>query len=52
MQIEEVTLITLIADDGKTFMRKSDNEILGNKITLGINDDTDNYIEIDDTSEE
>lgn len=46
--------ITWIADEGKTFMCKINNEIIGNNIQLGDNpitnepDTIDNYIEVDD----
>lgn len=46
MKIETMQLVVLVADEGKTFARKEDNEILGTTLYLGINDSPDNYIEV------
>lgn len=46
--------ITWVADEGKTFMCKINNEIVGNNIQLGDNpitnepDVIENYVEVDD----
>lgn len=42
----------LIADEGKTFKRVSDNEILDTIITLGKYDKAENYIEVDKPKDE
>lgn len=36
------------ADEGKVFIRKSDNLNMGNGLDLGLDDDIENYEEIDD----
>lgn len=54
MKTEEsqVTLIKLMADEGKTFARKSDGEVLGTVLYLGKFDVAENYEEIDQPIEE
>lgn len=52
MKVETTNLKTLIADEGKTFKRISDNEILGKKITFDtkfVNEY--NFVEIDEIKE-
>lgn len=39
-----------LCDEGKIFIRKSDGDIMGDGMDLGINDSIDNYEEIDDPS--
>lgn len=46
MKTETMQLVVLVADEGNTFARKEDNEILGATLYLGINDSPDNYIEV------
>ena len=41
----QVTITELIADDGKQFVRISDGQIVGERITLGTEDSADNYTE-------
>ena len=41
-----------LADDGKMFVRKSDNFIMGDGIDIGINDSIENYEEKAFTEEE
>ena len=38
----------LIAEDGYVYALKSDNTIYGKRITLGITDNPDNWIKIDE----
>ena len=42
----EVTITELIADEGKLFVRISDNAVLGDRITLGTDDREENYTEV------
>lgn len=42
----KINIVHIVADDGMTFARKEDNEILGTTLYLGINDSADNYIEV------
>lgn len=42
----EVTVTELFADEGKQFVRISDNAVLGDRITLGTEDRAENYIEV------
>lgn len=39
--------INYMADEGKVFIRKSDNLIMGHSLGLGSEDNINNYIEID-----
>ena len=45
IRIETSTVTEITADEGKRFVRKSDNALLGDKITLGTDDSPENYRE-------
>jgi len=51
MKHEEGTNLYL-ADDGRMFVRKSDNVVLGDGVDLGVGDSIDNYDEREFTAEE
>ena len=40
--------VNYTSDEGKVFIHKETKEILGNGISLGLNDSIENYEEIDD----
>ena len=40
-----------LADEGKIFIRKSDGLIMGEELALGVNDNIDNYIEVEQKTE-
>ena len=48
MKSQEITLIKYQADEGKVFAKKSNGEIVGRIICLGVNDSIDNYEEVDE----
>ena len=45
IRIETSTVTEITADEGKRFVRKSDGALLGDKITLGADDNIENYME-------
>ena len=48
MKTEKTQYYTILtADEGKTFKRIADGEILGAALTLGVNDSAANYQEVD-----
>jgi len=40
-------LQTLIADEGKTIAERGSNKILGESVSLAVNDNPENYVEIE-----
>jgi|GEM_PF-4314775 len=40
-------LQTLIADEGKTIVERGSNKILGESVSLAVNDNLENYVEIE-----
>lgn len=44
-------MTTLMANEGKTFRRIADGEILGEMLTLGVGDRPENYEEVDKLGE-
>jgi len=45
--MQKINLIVLVADEGKTIAHKKTGEIQGSIVNLGIEDNENNYIQVD-----